>query len=366
MEEKVFWQVPGNARPFDRPLREWNSCQEGKSNQSQRSIGVLEFIVANSNKVSKEYFKKNISNFLQEKYGHSPNDSNKPHFYRPLEFIGFMRVDEENISVSIDGKNFLDSIHNKDYSRALEDYIRQLLKARYPSPATPKVRGISLFPYRIILKLLLNNSMSLKTLGKRVVYINCEEDIDDLIKNIDDDNGETLNNREDKWRQWTLRSWEELGVLENKEGFYKLNSNIKPFIEKLIGDMPLEDMFFEEDSLYRKIPLKRKFKRDTSLVNIVREDSNYECFLDDKHETFPNRNKDNYVEVHHIIPMAHQDSFDQNLDCYENLIALCPNCHRAVHHAHKDHKRKLFTFICQSNKLGHFNINEDDLLELLP
>ena len=41
------------------------------------------------------------------------------------------------------------------------------------------------------------------------------------------------------------------------------------------------------------------------------------------------KDKDNtpYLEVHHIIPLV-----DKGEDKVENAIALCPNCHRHVHH----------------------------------
>ncbi len=44
----------------------------------------------------------------------------------------------------------------------------------------------------------------------------------------------------------------------------------------------------------------------------------------------------NFVEVHHLIPMAFQDAFNHSLDVPANIIAACPNCHRQLHHAEKN------------------------------
>jgi 5-methylcytosine-specific restriction enzyme A len=38
-----------------------------------------------------------------------------------------------------------------------------------------------------------------------------------------------------------------------------------------------------------------------------------------------------YLEVHHKIPLSEQVNNDSNLDTLENVLALCPNCHRKAH-----------------------------------
>ena len=48
----------------------------------------------------------------------------------------------------------------------------------------------------------------------------------------------------------------------------------------------------------------------------------------------PFRRKSNgtpYLEVHHKIPLSEQINNDSNLDTLENVVALCPNCHRKAH-----------------------------------
>ena len=58
------------------------------------------------------------------------------------------------------------------------------------------------------------------------------------------------------------------------------------------------------------------------------------------HETFT-RNKDdkNYTEAHHLIPYEQYDVFADkglSLDRSYNIVSLCPNCHRNIHHGKKE------------------------------
>jgi 5-methylcytosine-specific restriction enzyme A len=45
-----------------------------------------------------------------------------------------------------------------------------------------------------------------------------------------------------------------------------------------------------------------------------------------------NKTKKNYVEAHHLVPFSQQSTFPISLDVEENIVALCPNCHRLLHH----------------------------------
>jgi 5-methylcytosine-specific restriction enzyme A len=57
------------------------------------------------------------------------------------------------------------------------------------------------------------------------------------------------------------------------------------------------------------------------------------------HATFiGKRSGQPYVEAHHLIPMSRQDDFDFSLDVEENVVPLCPNCHRLLHHGCSDEK----------------------------
>ncbi|MGN0906240.1 MAG: HNH endonuclease [Bullifex sp.] len=83
-----------------------------------------------------------------------------------------------------------------------------------------------------------------------------------------------------------------------------------------------------------------KTERDKIKVVHVKEAYDYKCHLDPGHNTFiAEKTRRQYVEGHHIIPLKLQGEFSFNLDCYANIIVLCPICHRFFHYGQKS-KRK--------------------------
>lgn len=63
-----------------------------------------------------------------------------------------------------------------------------------------------------------------------------------------------------------------------------------------------------------------------------------------EHQTFLNKKGLYYIEGHHFIERRHQkkEIFQyRNLDVECNIVPLCPNCHRLVHHGDND-TRKLY------------------------
>ena len=73
-------------------------------------------------------------------------------------------------------------------------------------------------------------------------------------------------------------------------------------------------------------------------------EAGFACEVDSSHKTFISaRSKHAYVEGHHLIPMSAQQSFLQNLDVRANIVALCPICHRLLHHGVVEAKKPLLT-----------------------
>ena len=62
-------------------------------------------------------------------------------------------------------------------------------------------------------------------------------------------------------------------------------------------------------------------------------------------EAFITERNEPYVEFHHLIPFKEADGPDH----YLNLFALCPNCHRKIHHLRIDAKSQLFEDISNNN-----------------
>jgi len=81
---------------------------------------------------------------------------------------------------------------------------------------------------------------------------------------------------------------------------------------------------------------KRKYVRSPRILGRALAMSRHICAFateDDPHISFMSRKtKKNYVEAHHVVPFSYQGRFAHSLDVEENIVALCPNCHRKLHH----------------------------------
>ncbi len=79
----------------------------------------------------------------------------------------------------------------------------------------------------------------------------------------------------------------------------------------------------------------------------VFEKYGYKCFFDCvstedadhlAHELnyFVTQKTQNYLEGHHMIQMENSKFFEKDIDIVENIIPVCPNCHRKLHNADKN------------------------------
>lgn len=74
----------------------------------------------------------------------------------------------------------------------------------------------------------------------------------------------------------------------------------------------------------------------------AKEKSNWQCEIDSNHSTFINKkNNKPFVEGHHLIPMAAQSYFDNTIDFADNIVTLCPNCHRKIHFAVEAERKEM-------------------------
>lgn len=62
--------------------------------------------------------------------------------------------------------------------------------------------------------------------------------------------------------------------------------------------------------------------------------ANFTCEVDPRHETFTSKVTNNqYVEAHHFVGISQHNKFPEvDLDRVANIVCLCPNCHRKIHH----------------------------------
>lgn len=122
-----------------------------------------------------------------------------------------------------------------------------------------------------------------------------------------------------------------------------------------------------------KTKMSTKYKRNPLLGKIAIQNAYYCCEKDARHETFESqRTKKSFMEAHHLVPVMYQqeiwDKYGINVDCVENIISLCPTCHRAFHNGTKDVRTKmigkLYEKLLPRYKSISFNITIEEIKEL--
>ena len=117
------------------------------------------------------------------------------------------------------------------------------------------------------------------------------------------------------------------------------------------------------------ISISKGYKKDPRIAKTVIANNNYKCEYANlngyNHTTFTTKAGVQYQEGHHLIPMKAQKDFEKNIDRPENIVSLCPTCHRAIHNARKDEKVEILNKIYNNkikklNEVG-INISFEDL-----
>ena len=87
--------------------------------------------------------------------------------------------------------------------------------------------------------------------------------------------------------------------------------------------------------------------------------SGFKCIADDSHKTFVTTKGIQYMEGHHLIPCTYANAVKFwtergiNIDCEENIVPLCPTCHRKVHFGSNEEREAILRvlFSHQINRL---------------
>ena len=88
--------------------------------------------------------------------------------------------------------------------------------------------------------------------------------------------------------------------------------------------------------------INSSWSRDASVSKVALDSAGYKCEADESHLTFiSNASGQPFMEAHHLIPMEYQDEFTYSIDVPENIISLCPNCHRKIHLSVMEEKSSL-------------------------
>ena len=128
-------------------------------------------------------------------------------------------------------------------------------------------------------------------------------------------------------------------LLNDITSYFKNKPINKNMLDKELEDKVINSIKDDEKSRnsriknYNGIPQKVEtvsysYIRNPDIVAAALIRANGICELCKKQAPFLRR-KDNtpYLEVHHKISLS-----DDGLDILDNVLALCPNCHRKLHH----------------------------------
>ncbi|MBU3905184.1 MAG: HNH endonuclease [Nanoarchaeota archaeon] len=76
------------------------------------------------------------------------------------------------------------------------------------------------------------------------------------------------------------------------------------------------------------------FKRDIQLVEFLKEYFEYKCII--CHKNIKRDDNKPYIESHHVQPLSEGGS-----DTADNIIIVCPNCHKIFHFGRKTKRDKM-------------------------
>lgn len=108
------------------------------------------------------------------------------------------------------------------------------------------------------------------------------------------------------------------------------------------------------------------YPRNTNESRLAKENANYKCELNYNHVTFiTNNDGELYIEAHHLIPMAAQDYFVNTIDFADNIIALCPTCHREIHHGIERNRKEIILDLYEKRKSKYVKYGVEISKELL-
>lgn len=139
----------------------------------------------------------------------------------------------------------------------------------------------------------------------------------------------------------------------------------------------IQDIFAENEKNYQQISLKQaalfanekqsfsvkepsqatytvtKNVRDPKVAAQALFFSQFKCEINSEHKTFISKaNNLPYVEAHHLVPFNQQNSFTTSLDILPNIIALCPMCHRLLHHGKWKDKKVFLNLLLKKRQLS--------------
>jgi len=153
------------------------------------------------------------------------------------------------------------------------------------------------------------------------------------------------------------KSWNSIGQFDS------LDENYQEEIEDVLSTNTFSNVSSNGKITITTVDSKTIYQRDPRIAIMRFQTSNYQCEINPLHKTFiSERTNRPYMEAHHFIPIKFQPNFQIPLDNFDNIISLCPNCHRGIHHAIIEQKLHLINSIYNKRTQLH-NYSLEDIAQ---
>lgn len=219
-------------------------------------------------------------------------------------------------------KNELDKL----FLNSLRNHIIKYLDSNINKSLSVEIQGNNFFVRYGIIKF--EFWTVAKTTSKNYIP-NCIVTCYNRVLNKDDE--KRIGCKLKEWKNYTVIGIESFDVLIRYLDLIIDNLNLRQGKKKnpiVIANLDAGDKDLKATTKNGVHTYKTEGKiRDNALLN-----ANYCCEVDKKHKSFISNNGNQYAEGHHLIPMKYQKDFNNSLDIEENIVSLCPNCHREIHY----------------------------------
>ncbi len=110
---------------------------------------------------------------------------------------------------------------------------------------------------------------------------------------------------------------------------------------------------------------RKAYYRDPKIAKARFEVAKYRCEFNSSHTTFPSTKGYPFVEAHHFIGISLQERFTMPLDSVNNVFALCPTCHKAIHYARIDYRSEVVSALFKQRPLlaSKYTVTLDQALQ---
>jgi 5-methylcytosine-specific restriction protein A len=179
-----------------------------------------------------------------------------------------------------------------------------------------------------------------------------------------------------------------------KGKYISLDKKIISYLEKYLENAEfIDDELYQDEIQAKEITGKEKLmntfdvkpqwaetggsmmvKKNAAYAKQALVNSNFLCEADSSHHTFMTSKGVPYMEGHHLIPCTAKNAktfwkrVGKSIDCVENIVCLCPTCHRRIHFGSEAEKRSIIKLLYnkQHSKLkkAGLDISEKELIGL--